>query len=74
MIVMSVRGRPAVTGNWGKGWEIQVQLVAVESKLERMQKEMGKRRAFISQALDPCYEEHGTGNYASQSDDEANDA
>ena len=41
-------------GDWGKGWEIQVQPVAVQSKPIRMQEGIWERRAFISLPLDPC--------------------
>ena len=44
-------------GDWGKGWEIQVQPVAVQSKPKKdagCRKEMRERRAFISLPLDPC--------------------
>ena len=43
-------------GDWGKGWEIQVQPVAVQSKPKRMQEGMWERRAFISLPLDSCQE------------------
>jgi hypothetical protein len=47
-----------VIGDWGKGWEIQVQPVAVQSKPKKdagCRKEMRERRAFISLPLDPCH-------------------
>jgi hypothetical protein len=40
-----------VIGDWEKGWEIQVQPVAVQSKPKKdagCRKEMWERRAFIS--------------------------
>jgi hypothetical protein len=42
MIVMLERGGSLVIGDWGKGWEIQVQPVAVQSKPKRMQ-DAGRR-------------------------------
>jgi hypothetical protein len=59
MIVMLERGESLVIGNWGKGWEIQVQPVAVQSKPKKdagCRKEMWEGRAFISLPLDPCQE------------------
>jgi hypothetical protein len=51
---MFERGKPSVMGNWGKGWEIQVQLVAVQSKLKRMQKEIGKEGLLYIPSIRPC--------------------
>jgi hypothetical protein len=50
---MIERGKPIVIGNWGKGWEIQVQLVAVQSKLKRMQKEMGSEGPLYIPSIRP---------------------
>jgi hypothetical protein len=37
-----------VIGDWGKGWEIQVQSVTVQSKAKRMQEgEVGTKSLYI---------------------------
>ena len=35
--MMIERGKPTVMGNWGKGWEIQVQLRRPRSKVSGLQ-------------------------------------
>ena len=55
MIVMLERGESLVIGDWGKGWEIQVQPVAVQSKPKRMQ-DAGRRCGNE----EPLYPSHWT--------------
>jgi hypothetical protein len=51
MIVMLVRGKPIVVGHWGKGWEIQVQPVAVQSKPKRMRKVLEYQLSWLTTRL-----------------------
>ena len=52
MIVMLERGKPS-DGDWRKGWEIQVQPVAVQSKPKRMQD--AERRCGNEEPLYPSH-------------------
>ena len=42
--------------DWGKGWEIQEQPVAVQSKPKSMQEGDVGTKSFISLPLDPCHQ------------------
>ena len=53
MIVIFKRGKPIILGNWGKGWEIQVQLGAVQSKLKRVLNKVRERRALYIPLIRP---------------------
>jgi hypothetical protein len=53
MIMILVKGEPIVIGNRGKGWEIQVQPVAVQSKLEKDAEGSGDRRGLYIPCIRP---------------------
>jgi hypothetical protein len=53
MIVMLERGEANSNRQWGKGWEIQVQPGAVQSKLKRMLNEMWERRSLYIPLIRP---------------------